>query len=51
MSKYRLENSPIYLEGSDVPINKLDINDPELLHAIENALLIQAYEKFTNLRD
>lgn len=48
MSKYQLENSPVYLDGSDIPINKLEIEDPELLHEIENKLLIQAYEKFTN---
>lgn len=48
MSKYQLENSPIYLDGTDVLVNRLGIEDSQLLHEIENKLLIQAYEKFTN---
>jgi len=48
MSKYQLENSHIYIDGTDVPVNKLEIKDSELLHEIENELLVQAYEKFTN---
>ncbi|WP_428738417.1 Fic/DOC family protein [Sulfurimonas sp.] len=46
MSKYQLDDSPIYLNGSDVPKNKLDISDAEVIHEIENDLLIEAYEKF-----
>jgi len=48
MSKYQFDNSPIYLDGSDVPKNKLNITDAEIIHEIENNLLIQAYEKFSN---
>ena len=47
MSKYRLDNSPIYLDGSDVPKNKLNIHDSELIHEIENNLLKQAYQIFS----
>lgn len=46
MSKYRFKNSSIYMGDSDLPHNKLSITDPLELHAIENELLIQAYELF-----
>ncbi|MBT5934124.1 Fic family protein [Sulfurimonas sp.] len=48
MSKYQLDDSPIYIDGSDVPKNKLDITNPELIHEIENNLLIEAYAKFSH---
>lgn len=48
MSKYRLDKSQIYLEGSEVPKNKLGIKEAELIHEIENNLLLQAYEHFTS---
>ncbi|KHG34043.1 Fic family protein [Sulfurospirillum sp. MES] len=48
MSKYRLDESPIYLEGSEVPKNKLGIKEAELIHEIENNLLLQAYEHFAS---
>lgn len=48
MSKYQLDDSPIYIDGSDVPKNKLNITDSELIHEIENNLLIEAYEKFSH---
>ena len=48
MSKYQLDDSPIYIDGSDVPKNKLDVVEPELIHEIENNLLVQAYEKFSH---
>ncbi|MDD3463211.1 MAG: Fic family protein [Sulfurospirillaceae bacterium] len=48
MSKYRLDKSPIYLEGSEVPKNKLGIKEAELIHEIENNLLLQAYEHFAS---
>ena len=47
MSKYRLDNSPIYIDGSDVPKNKLGITDSKLIHEIENNLLLEAYEVFS----
>ena len=46
MSKYQLDDSDIYINGSDVPKNKLKITDSEVIHEIENDLLIEAYEKF-----
>lgn len=48
MSKYRLDESPIYIEGTDVPKNKLGIADADIIHEIENNLLFQAYEKFSS---
>jgi len=48
MSKYRLDESPIYLEGSDVPKNRLGIVDAPLIHEIENNLLLEAYEQFSS---
>lgn len=48
MSKYRLDESPIYIEGTDVPKNKLGIVDADIIHEIENNLLLEAYEKFSS---
>lgn len=48
MSKYRLDTSPIYIDGTDIPRNKLDITDSELIHEIESNLLTQAYEQFSS---
>ena len=48
MSKYQLDDSPIYIDGSDIPKNKLDITSSELIYEIENNLLIEAYEKFSH---
>ena len=47
MSKYQLDSSPIYIDGTDIPKNKLDITDSELIHEIEQNLLTQAYEQFS----
>ena len=47
MSKYQLDSSPIYIDGTDIPKNKLDITDSELIHEIEHNLLTQAYEQFS----
>jgi len=44
MSKYQLDDSSIYIDGSDVPKNKLDITDPAIIHEVENNLLLQAYK-------
>lgn len=46
MSKYRHENSPIYIPGTDIPKNKLGIDDAELPHEIEANLLKDAYRLF-----
>ena len=51
MSKYQLDDSPIYIDGSDVPKNKLGITDPSVIHEIENNLLLQAYKQFSSELD
>jgi len=48
MSKYQLDASPIYIDGSNIPQNKLDITDSALIHEIEFNLLTQAYEQFSS---
>lgn len=50
-SKYHLENSFIYLDGTDVPRNKLDISDSVELHELESELLAEAYQLFSNELD
>ncbi len=47
MSKYQLDSSPVYIDGTDIPKNKLNITDSELIHEIEQNLLTQAYEQFS----
>lgn len=49
MSKYRFNHSSIYIEGSDVPKNKLNIVNSEDIHEVENTLLEQAYVELTKL--
>jgi len=44
--KYYPPSNHIYYENSDVPINKLDIKDPQLIHELERELLFKAYEYF-----
>lgn len=46
--KYYPPSGHIYYENSDIPINKLEIHDSELLHEIEAELLLVAYEHFHN---
>lgn len=46
MSKYRFEASDIYLPGTEIPVNLLNIQDAELLGEIEATLLQQAYQAF-----
>lgn len=46
-SKYLLENSLIYLEGTDIPHNKLGITDSVELHELESELLVEAYQIFS----
>ncbi len=50
-SKYHLENSFIYLEGTDVPHNKLGITDSGELHELECELLTEAYQVFSRELD
>ncbi len=45
-SKYRLESSLIYIEGTDVPHNKLGINNSDELHELERELIEEAYQVF-----
>lgn len=46
MSKYQYRQSDIYLPGTEIPINRLGVEDGELLHAIEAELLDQASQLF-----
>jgi cell filamentation protein len=43
VSKYRSSHSSIYIEGTDIPRNKLDITNSIDIHEAENMLLEQAY--------
>lgn len=45
-SKYQLVHSSLYVNNSDVPINKLDITDSKMIHKLENDLLDEAYRLF-----
>jgi cell filamentation protein len=45
-SKYQLTNSSIYLPGTSIPKNKLNITDSSELHELERNLLEDAYELF-----
>ncbi len=44
--KYYPPSHHIYYENSDVPINKLDIRNSQLVHELERELLLKAYEYF-----
>ena len=48
MSKYQFRQSDIYLPGTDLPINRLGIEDAGILHEIEARLLQQAYTAFVS---
>ncbi|MGE4399753.1 MAG: Fic/DOC family protein [Campylobacterales bacterium] len=45
-SKYRLKDSSFYIDGGDVPKNKLDIADSLEIHELEKELLEDAYQIF-----
>ena len=45
-SKYLLESSSIYLEGTDIPRNKPGITNTDELHELERELLEEAYQVF-----
>lgn len=50
--KYYPPSNHIYYENSDIPINKLDIHDSQLIHELERELLLKSYEYFhTNLTE
>lgn len=44
--KYYPPSNHIYYQDSDIPINKLDIHDSQLIHELERELLLQSYEFF-----
>jgi cell filamentation protein len=45
-SKYHLKDSSLYIKGSNVPKNKLNISDAEIIREIEKELLEEAYLLF-----
>ena len=47
MSKYRSSKSFIYIDGTDVPKNKLGIENTQDIHEVENILLEEAYTKLS----
>jgi len=47
VSKYRSSHSSIYIDGTDIPKNKLAITNSIDIHEIENMLLEQAYIKLS----
>ncbi|MDO8990718.1 MAG: Fic family protein [Sideroxyarcus sp.] len=51
MSKYQFAKSDIYLPGTDIPRNRLEIEEPDLLHEVEGTLLQQAYTRFISELD
>ncbi len=51
MSKYQLDSSPVYIDGTDIPKNKLELQDSDLIHEIENNLLTEAYQNFLSKID
>ncbi|OHC65080.1 MAG: hypothetical protein A2040_17340 [Rhodocyclales bacterium GWA2_65_19] len=46
MSKYQFQESDIYLPGTEIPFNRLGLEDADLLGAVEESLLQQAYQAF-----
>ncbi len=48
VSKYQLNNNNFYHDGTDIPINKLNITDSNTIHEIEKQLILEAYEVFFN---
>ena len=48
MSKYRFSHNSIYIDGTDIPKNKLDINNSIDIHEAENILLEQAYTELSS---
>ncbi len=45
-SKYQLKNNNFYLDGTDIPLNNLNITDSNTIHEIEKQLIQEAYELF-----
>lgn len=51
MSKYRLSQSSIYIDGTSVPKNKFNNSDAKFIVTIEKKLLIHAYNKYSKELD
>jgi cell filamentation protein len=47
MSKYRLSQSSIYIDGTSVPRNKLNSSDAKFIATIEKKLLFNTYDKYS----
>ncbi len=47
MSKYRLSQSSIYIDGTSVPKNKLNSSDAKFIATIEKKLILNAYDKYS----
>ncbi len=45
-SKYQLKNDSFYYPNTDIPKNKFDIKESQIIHDIEQELLIKSYEVF-----
>jgi hypothetical protein len=43
VSKYQFQQSDIYQPGTDLPVNRLNIDDADILHEIEAQLLQQPF--------
>jgi len=48
MFKYRLKESSIYIEGTDIPKNRFNIKDSKFIHTLEKKLLDASYKKFSS---
>lgn len=48
MSKYRLKESSIYIDGTDIPKNRFNIQDSKFIHILEKKLLDSSYDKFVS---
>ena len=44
--KYQLKDNSFYYPNTDIPKNKFDIKDSQIIHDIEQELLIKSYEIF-----
>jgi len=45
-SKYKAQDSSIYIKDTDIPKNKLNISDSETIHELEKELIEEAYQVF-----
>jgi len=45
-SKYKVQSSDVYINDTDVPINKLNIDDSVEIHELEKELIKEAYKIF-----